>query len=169
MGSAGRRKVTGSVSRRSSFMAISSISSASISPTQSFNPSAIRQAFSQLGNALQSGDLSAAQSAYTTLSQSPAAQGNGPFAQALQQIGQDLQSGDIAGAQKALAALQQQVKGHHHHHHHGGGQPAQAASNNAAQSSNTTSNDGDANDATTTATVSPTASSSSTNSVNISA
>jgi hypothetical protein len=168
MGSAGRRKVTGSVSRRSSFMAISSISSASISPTQSFNPSAIRQAFSQLGNALQSGDLSAAQSAYTTLSQSPAAQGNGPFAQALQQIGQDLQSGDIAGAQKALAALQQQVKGHHHHHH-GGGQPAQAASNNAAQSSNTTSNDGDANDATTTATVSPTASSSSTNSVNISA
>jgi hypothetical protein len=168
MGSAGRRKVTGSVSRRSSFMAISSISSASISPTQSFNPSAIRQAFSQLGNALQSGDLSAAQSAYTTLSQSPAAQGNGPFAQALQQIGQDLQSGDIAGAQKALAALQQQVKGHHHHHH-GGGQPAQAASNNAAQSSNTTSNDGDANDATTTATVSPTASSSSKNSVNISA
>lgn len=150
-------------------MAILAISPASVSPAQSFNPSAIRQAFSQLADALQSGDLTAAQSAYSTHSQSPAAQGNGPFAQALQQIGQDLQSGDIAGAQKALAALQQQVQGHHHHHHHGGGQPAQAASNNGAQSSNTTSNDGDANDATPAATVSPTAVPNSTNSVNITA
>ncbi|MGB2648601.1 MAG: hypothetical protein WBC86_13485, partial [Pseudolabrys sp.] len=41
-----------------------------------------RQAFSQLANALQSGNLSAAQNAYDTLASSPAAQGTGPFAQA---------------------------------------------------------------------------------------
>jgi hypothetical protein len=149
-------------------MTISSVSSASISPTQSFNPSPIRQAFSQLSTALQSGDLSAAQSAYSTLSQSPAAQGNGPFAQTLQQIGQDLQSGDIAGAQKALAALQQQVQGHHHHHH-GGSQPVQAASNNGTQSANTTSNDSDADDTAAPAAVNPTADPNSTNLVNIKA
>ena len=147
-------------------MSISAISSSNLGPTQSFNPSSIRQAFSQLSSALQSGDLQGALGAYNTLAQSPAAQGNGPFAQALQQIGQDLQSGDVADAQKALAALQQQVHGHHHHHH--GSQPAQAASNNSTQSSNTT-NDGDANDATTTASGSPPAGSSSTNSVNITA
>src|ERR1700674_1842349 len=144
------------MSRRKTILAISAISPASLGTTQPFNPSVIRQAFSQLADALQSGDAAGAQSAYATLAQSPVAQGSGPVAQALQQIGQDLQSGDIAGAQKALAALQQQIKGHHHHHH-GSGQPVQAASTNSAQSSN----DGDANDATTTSTVSPTAGSNS--------
>jgi hypothetical protein len=150
-------------------MAISAISPSSVSPAQSFGPSAIGQAFSQLGSALQSGNLTAAQSAYNTLSQSPAAQGSGPFAQALQQIGQDLQSGDIAGAQKALAALQQQAQGHHHHHHHGGSQPTQVASNSTATSPTPTANDGDANDVTAAASVNLPANSSSTNLVNITA
>ena len=74
-------------------MTISAISSFSASQTSSYQT--YRQAFSQLTNALQSGNLSAAQDAYSTLASSPAAQGNGPFAQALQQIGQDLQSGDL--------------------------------------------------------------------------
>ena len=83
--------------------------------------SEIRQAFSQLANALQSGNLSAAQNAYDTLASSPAAQGTGPFAQALAQIGKDLQSKDLDGAKQALSSLQQQqqARGHHRHHHGG--------------------------------------------------
>jgi hypothetical protein len=100
-------------------MTISAISSFSASQTSSYQT--YRQAFSQLTNALQSGNLSAAQDAYSTLASSPAAQGNGPFAQALQQIGQDLKSGDLKDAQQALASLQQQQQARGHHHHHGGG------------------------------------------------
>ncbi|MGB6817747.1 MAG: hypothetical protein WBE29_12420 [Pseudolabrys sp.] len=74
-----------------------------------------RQAFSQLANALQSGNLSAAVGVITC---SP---GTGPFAQALAQIGKDLQSKDLDGAQQALSSLQQQqqARGHHRHHHGG--------------------------------------------------
>jgi hypothetical protein len=100
-------------------MTISAISSFSASQTSNYQN--YRQAFSQLTNALQSNDLSAAQSAYDTLASSPAAQGTGPVAQALQQIGKDLAAGDLDGAQKALASLQQQRQAHGHHHHHGGG------------------------------------------------
>jgi hypothetical protein len=100
-------------------MTISAISSFSASQVSSFQK--YRQAFSQLTNALQSGDMTGAQSAYNTLSSSPMAQGNGPFAQALQQIGKDLQANDLTGAQDALTSLQQQQQAHrgHHHHHHG--------------------------------------------------
>ena len=101
-------------------MTISAISSSNASSISSFQQD--RQAFNQLTNALQSGDLTAAQNAYNTLASSPMAQGNSPFAQAIQQIGQDLQSGDpasLADAQKVLASLQQ-ARGHHHHHHGGG-------------------------------------------------
>jgi hypothetical protein len=98
-----------------------------------------RQAFGQLSNALQSGNLSAAQNAYNTLAASPLAQ-NGPFAAAIQQIGQDLTSGDLADAQKALASLQQQQqqKPHGHHHHHGGIKPPdQTDATDQTQSSST--------------------------------
>ena len=79
-------------------MTISAISS--FSASQASNYQNYRQAFSQLANALQSGDLDAAKSAYDTLKSSPAAQGTGPFAQALQQIGNALDSNDLDGAQK---------------------------------------------------------------------
>jgi len=100
-------------------MTISAISSFSASQVSSFQN--YRQAFNQLTNALQSGDMTAAQNAYNTLASSPMAQGNGPFAQALQQIGKDLQSNDLADAQNTLAQLQQQQQAHrgHHHHQHG--------------------------------------------------
>ncbi len=75
-------------------MTISAISSSSASSISTFQQD--RQAFNQLTNALQSGDLTAAQNAYNTLASSPMAQGNSPFAQAIQQIGQDLQSGDAS-------------------------------------------------------------------------
>jgi len=97
---------------------ISAISPFSASQTSNYQN--YRQAFSQLTNALQSGDLDAAKSAYDTVKTSPAAQGTGPFAQALQQIGNALDSNDLDGAQKALATLQQQQRAHGHHHHHGG-------------------------------------------------
>ena len=104
----------------------------------------LRQAFGQLTSAIRSGDLSAAQSAYTALTQAQPNQGSGPFSQALSQIGDALQSGDIGKAQQALAALQQQmqsVKGAHHHHGHhhgGGGDKSQSASASPSSSSDPT-------------------------------
>jgi outer membrane protein assembly factor BamD (BamD/ComL family) len=135
---AGRdQKIAASVPIGNPTMSISPVSSASTAPQQSSNASNFWQTFKQLQSALQSGNLSAAQSAYSTLSQSQAAQGNGPFSQVLQQIGQALQSGDLSGAQSALSSFQQQVRGHHHHH--GGAQSTQAASGTSA--------DNDADDA----------------------
>ncbi len=122
-------------------MTISAISSFSASQTSNYQN--YKQAFSQLTNALQSGNLSAAQSAYDTLASSPAAQGTGPLAQALQQIGQDLQSGDLADAQQALASLQQQQQAHgHHHHHHSGGISDPSNSTQNANSSDPSNDSG---------------------------
>ena len=100
----------------------------------------------ELGQALQSGNLSEAQSAFASLSQLPGVQSalqnnpNSQFAQAISQIGSALQSGNLGDAQQALSSLQQQVAssasgasstphvgGHHHHHHGGGGSIRQAA------------------------------------------
>jgi hypothetical protein len=88
-----------------------------------------RTAFQQLGQSLQSGDLSAAQSAFNTLTQNSPANQNGPLSQDLSAVGQALQSGDLQGAQTAFAKLQQDAKtqaeqqqgtqgAHHGHHHH---------------------------------------------------
>ena len=108
-------------------MTISAISSASSNPFYTKQTST-QQSFSQLVSALQSGNLSAAQNAYASFTQS-AGQGdpNSPFAQAINQIGQDLQSGNIGAAQQTLSSLQQ-TAGSHHAHHHGGGTPPQASS-----------------------------------------
>jgi len=114
-------------------MTISAISSFSASQTSNYQN--FRQAFNQLTNAMQSGNLSAAQSAYDTLASSPAAQGTGPLAQALQQIGQDLKAGDLGDAQQALTSLQQQQQAHgHHHHHHGSG--AMSSASDSTQNAN---------------------------------
>jgi outer membrane protein assembly factor BamD (BamD/ComL family) len=109
-------------------MTISAISSASSNPFYAKQTST-QQSFSTLVSALQSGDLSAAQSAYASFTQT-AGQGdpNSPFAQAINQIGQDLQSGNIGAAQQTLSSLQQAHSAHRHHHHHGGGTPPQASS-----------------------------------------
>jgi hypothetical protein len=87
--------------------------------------------FQQLGQALQSGNLSDAQQAYSALSQTPQFQNlesqasantsasastsagsgeGGNFASALTQIGSDLQSGDLSDAQSAFTSLQQQLQ-----------------------------------------------------------
>jgi len=110
-------------------MAISSISSATVSGSQSANSQNMRQLFMQLVNDIQSNNLSAARNDYASLAQLQDSNGgDGPFSQALSQIGQSLQSNDIAGAQQALASasLQRQLQGNHHAHHHhhlGGGSP----------------------------------------------
>ena len=103
-------------------MTISAISSASANPFYAAQNSA-QQSFSQLVSAIQSGNLSAAQSAFSSFTQGAAGQidPNSPFAQAINQIGQDLQSGNIDAAQQALTSLKQTASAHHHHHHHGGG------------------------------------------------
>jgi soluble cytochrome b562 len=107
-----------------------------------------QQDFKSLMSALQSGDLSAAQSAYlqltgtanvtsssgaTSSTASSAINGNSPLAQ----IGQALQNGDLASAQKAAQALQSSRGAHHHHHH--GGQKADASAVSALTSTPTTS------------------------------
>jgi len=94
-------------------MSTSAVSSASIyQELQSFYQN--RQSdIKQLGSALQSGDLSGAQTAFaelTALGQSGPFANSEPFAkstrdQAFNTIGQDLQAGDLAGAQAAFATL----------------------------------------------------------------
>lgn len=119
-------------------MSVSGISSSSFfdcntqsvqNKTQQF-----RQEFQQLGQDLQSGNLSAAQADFATIQQSrpqsgsvSSSQGNNPIALAFNQLSQDLQSGDVSSAQQDYAAIQQDfqnlaAQGHHHRHHrHGGG------------------------------------------------
>jgi len=66
-----------------------------------------QQSFVALVNSLNSGDLSGAQQAYSSLNQLQRfANPNGQFAQAMSQIGQALQGGDLTGAQQALSSLQ---------------------------------------------------------------
>ena len=115
-------------------MGISAVSSTSINSLQSQSDNGWQQ-FAQLAKAVQSGDLDAAQQAYTSFTQSPAGKAaasdpNSPLGQALSQIGQSLQSGDISGAQQALSSLK--PNGHHHHHH--GGAPQQSDATTAPSS-----------------------------------
>jgi len=98
----------------------------------------IHQEFQQLGQDLQSGNLSAAQSDFATLQQlvpqnssTSSAQSNNPIAQAFNQLSQDLQAGNLSAAQQDYSTIQQgfqnqgaQMQGArmHGHHHHGGGE-----------------------------------------------
>ena len=87
-------------------MTISAISS--FSESQASNYQNYRQAFGQLANALQSGNLAAAQNAYNTLASSPAAQGSGPFAQALQQIGKALANDPGSDTETSISIFRSQ-------------------------------------------------------------
>ena len=128
-------------------MSVAGILSSLSSNLLDFNNSSVQnkrqqfqQEFQQLGQDLQSGNLSAAQTDFTTLQQSgPQAnsslstQSNSPIAQDFKQLGQDLQSGNVSAAQQDYAKIQQdfqnQAAGKHaHHHHHGGGSGGNAVS-----------------------------------------
>jgi len=118
-------------------MSVGSISSGS-SPYSANGSSAMNQRmkdFQALGQALQSGNLTSAQSAFAALQQnlsqtSQSSSGQGPLAansaasKDVQSIQSALQSGDISGAQKAFTQLKtdlqssQKAHGGHHHGHH---------------------------------------------------
>jgi type VI protein secretion system component VasK len=121
------------------------------------NPSKlqIKQGFQQLGQDLQSGNLSQAQSDFSSLQQllptgqqssllTPAsgAQSGSPLATAVSQLAQDLKSGNTAATQSDLATVQQDVQqlgqqqgaGQAHHHHHHGGESSQSSSEQNAVS-----------------------------------
>jgi outer membrane protein assembly factor BamD (BamD/ComL family) len=141
-------------------MSVSGISSSSLSDynTQSVQNKMqqFQQEFQQLGQDLQSGNLSAAQSDFATLQQyapqsssTSSSQSNNPIAQAFSQLAQDLQSGNTSAAQQDYSTIQQDFQSHatdgHHHHHGGGGSGANAISQlmsqlgQALQSGNLTS------------------------------
>jgi outer membrane protein assembly factor BamD (BamD/ComL family) len=116
----------------------------------------IKTEFQQLGQDLQSGNVMAAQSDFTTLStnlsttlQAPAATATStaanpsasPLATAFAQLGQDLQSGNLQGAQQDYTTVQQdaqqqsasqQVSGHHGHHT----ESSQSSSSSSSQQTN---------------------------------
>ncbi len=130
-------------------------------PGQKFQQ--LKSEFQQLGQDLQSGNLTQAQSDYAALSQNfPGARqtgataatttaataattsstGNGTVAQQFAQLGQDLQSGNLQAAQQDYSNIQQtaqqnsnqQVGGHHHHGHHFHGGETQSASSSSTSS-----------------------------------
>jgi hypothetical protein len=92
-----------------------------------------RQEFQQLGQDLQSGNLSAAQTDFAALQQvepqsisTSSTQSGSPIAQAFNQLSQDLKSGNLSAAQQDYATIQQDFQNHtsrvhHGHHRHGGG------------------------------------------------
>jgi hypothetical protein len=99
--------------------------------------------FEQLASSLQSGSLSGAQQAYSSLAQMMQnAPSDSPAATAFKALGQALQSGNLQAAQQAFSTLQQDVTqsiqgagGHHHHHGGGGGgELAQLLSSSASNS-----------------------------------
>jgi hypothetical protein len=116
---------------------------------QNPNKQQFKQGFQQLGQDLQSGNLSQAQSDFAALQQllpsgqqssllaaSSPTQSSNPLATAVSQLAQDLKSGNLTAAQSDLAAVQrdaqqvgqQQGAGHaHHHHHRSGGEPSQSS------------------------------------------
>ncbi len=86
----------------------------------------IQSEFQQLGQDLQAGNITQAQSDFSSLSQnfSGSLQSNSSMSQAFSALGTALQSGNLAAAQKAYSTLQNDVEqtgsGHHHHHSAGG-------------------------------------------------
>jgi len=96
------------------------------------NTKQFQQEVQQLGQDLQAGNLSAAQSDFATLEQilpqnisTYSVSGDNSIAQALNQLSQDLQAGNLSAAQKDYQTIQQnfQIQGaqmHGHHNHRGG-------------------------------------------------
>lgn len=117
-------------------MSVAGIASSILSAFNTLNvPSRkqqFQQEFQQLGQDLQSGNLSAAQSDFAALKPSgpqatstASAPSTDPIVQAFNQLSKDLQSGNTTAAQQDYATLQQDLQNQgahlHHHHHHGGG------------------------------------------------
>lgn len=102
------------------------------------------QEFQQLGQDLQSGNLSGATADLGAIQKLAPQNANGgtstafsnsPIGQAFNQLAQDLQSGNLSGAQQDYSSIQtdiqnrvSQERGGHHHHHDGGGTSTSSSS-----------------------------------------
>jgi outer membrane protein assembly factor BamD (BamD/ComL family) len=121
-------------SKREGIMSVTAIggglSSALLSQSIQNRIQQFQHGFQQLGQDLQAGNLSAAQSDFTALQQagnsnsSSQTQRNNPALQDFQKLGQDLQSGNLSAAQQDFSNILQdsqtstaQAPRHHHHHH----------------------------------------------------
>jgi hypothetical protein len=110
-------------------MSISAIPSSIFSPYQpTSTATSVQKEFQQLGQALESGNLSSAQSEFASLQQSfsqsiPSATspstsatftptGASPLAQSFTQLGSDLKNGNLAAAQKDYSGIQQEFRSH---------------------------------------------------------
>ena len=108
-------------------MSIAAIGCAGLSQVSNIqrNYQQVRNEFKQLGQDLQSGNLTQAQTDFVTLSQSVSAQygSSSPVAKTLNTIGQALQSGDLSAAQQAFSSLPAGLSGSSNGqvHHYGGG------------------------------------------------
>jgi outer membrane protein assembly factor BamD (BamD/ComL family) len=116
---------------------------------QNPNKQQFKQGFQLLGQDLQSGNLSQAQSDFASLQQllpggqqnsllapTSGAQGSNPLATAVSQLAQDLKSGNLSTAQSDFATVQQDLQqagsqfraGHAHHHQQSGADSSQSSS-----------------------------------------
>jgi hypothetical protein len=113
-------------------MSISAIvSSGALNPVNTLQNANQQQRtdFQQLTQALQSGNLSSAQQAFSTMSSSASSSGllSVQMMQDLSKLGSALQSGNLTSARQAYSSVQQNlqssnpVAAHHHRPHHGGG------------------------------------------------
>jgi len=101
----------------------------------------VQSEFKQLGQDLQAGNLTQAQTDFVTLSQSFASAlqtSTSSVSQTLNTLGQALQSGNLAAAQQAFANLPPNMVGpsavgHHHHHHAHGASSSGQQSNSLSQ------------------------------------
>ena len=126
-------------------MSIAGILSSSLFQTNSLqnnNQQQIQKEFQQLGQDLQAGSLTQAQSDFATITanQPTGLTSTSPSAQAFSTLGQDLKSGNLSAAQQAFSTIQQAAQsgvGHVHHHHHGGAsrsaEPASSTANDSVR------------------------------------
>lgn len=106
-----------------------------------------KQAFSDLSNALGSGDLTGAQQAFSKLQQASSGRTpKGPMGSDLSDLQKALEAGDLSGAQSAFSKLQQDMqsaranhKGHHRDHDGDRGSSAAPTPSSAISSSAATS------------------------------
>ncbi len=125
-------------------MSISGISGSSSNQYQINPANLLQQELQQLGQALQSGNLSTTQSDFATLQQAfsqPATTStistSNPIAQAFTQLGSDLKSGNLSAAQKDYSTIQQDLQNNlstshfHNHHRIGGGGGGELSSQNS--------------------------------------
>jgi len=129
---------------RGTSMSISGILGSSSNQYQLSSSNLFQQDLQQLSQALQSGNLSSAQSEFATLQAAfsqPATTSSttsNPITQAFNQLGTDLQSGNLSAAQKDFSTVQQDLQNnlstsHFHHHHHSSG--GSGSGNSSSQNS----------------------------------